>query len=385
MQIVEPRAGMSTTDQQGRVIPRALRRMLDLFHDWLKPRTAYPLGYVPALDGSRGLMTLGVLTAHTRMALFGGAMVYMDVFFAMSGYLITSLLIAEQRKHGSISLEKFYVRRLQRLYPALIAMLVVLVAASVALSSELRLRLTEAAVTFVYLSDYWRAFGGPGVYYTGHTWSLAVEEQFYLLWPLAFIFLTRRYGVSRAAAFVVFATAAAFALWRVWLTYDGASIARLYNSFDTRADALLGGCGLALLLDRVDLAAHPRASAILAGSLAPIAAFMVVLGFTADSNLRWYYYISPLFGTVPALIGIAGFVQPQRTFMHAVYELPAVVFCGRICYGLYIWHYPVFTVIADNLPYRYVSTLLIGWPITFALAIASYHLIERHFMRTRPL
>jgi peptidoglycan/LPS O-acetylase OafA/YrhL len=71
--------------------------------------------------------------------------------------------------------------------------------------------------------------------------------------------------------------------------------------------------------------------------------------------------------------------------MHTVYELPPVVFCGRICYGLYIWHYPVFAVIADNLPYRYVSTLLIGWPVTFALATASYYVIERHFMRTRPL
>ena len=111
----------------------------------------------------------------------------------------------------------------------------------------------------------------------------------------------------------------AFALWRVWLTYDGASITRLYNSFDTRADALLGGCGVALLLNRVDLAAHPRVSAILAGSLAPIAAFMVVLGFTANSNLRWYYYVSPLLGTLPALIAIAGLVQPQRTFVHALY------------------------------------------------------------------
>ena len=376
---------MLTTDQQGQAIPHARRRMLDFLHHWSRPRTTYPLGYLPALDGSRGLMTLGVMTAHTRMALFGGAMVYMDVFFAMSGYLITSLLIAEERKHGAISLRKFYVRRLQRLYPALIAMLIALVVVSVAFSTELRLRLIEAAVAFTYLTNYWTAFGGPGVYYTGHTWSLAVEEQFYLLWPVAFIFLTRRCAASRMAAFVVFGVAVAFALWRIWLTQDGASIVRLYNSFDTRADALLGGCGLALLLSRIDLGAYPRVSALLAGSLAPLAAFMVVLGFTADSNLRWYYYVSPLFGTLPALIAIAGFVQPQRTFMHAVYELPALVFCGRICYGLYIWHYPVFAVIVDNLPYRYVSTLLIGWPITFALAIASYYVIERHFMRTRPL
>jgi peptidoglycan/LPS O-acetylase OafA/YrhL len=217
MQIVESRTGMSTIDEQGQAIPRAPGRFVDFFRNWSTSRTTYPLGYVPALDGSRGLMTLGVLTAHTRMALFGGAMVYMDVFFAMSGYLITSLLIAEHGKHGSIDLKKFYVRRLRRLYPALIAMLAVLVAVSAVLSSDFHLRLTEAAVTFTYLSDYWRAFDGIGIYYTGHTWSLAVEEQFYLLWPVAFIFLIRRYGVSWAAVSIVFAAAAGFALWRIWL------------------------------------------------------------------------------------------------------------------------------------------------------------------------
>ena len=376
---------MSTVDQQGHAITRSLGNVVDFFRTWSTSRTAYPLGYLPALDGSRGLMTLGVLTAHTRMALFGGAMVYMDVFFVMSGYLITSLLIAEHDKHGTISLKKFYVRRLRRLYPALIGMLVVLLAVSAVWSTEFRLRLTEVAVTFAYLMDYWRAFGGDGAHYTGHTWSLAVEEQFYLLWPIAFIMLARRWGISWKSVTVIIAAAVGFAIWRIWLTYGGASIARLYNSFDTRADALLAGCAMALVLKLVDLAAYPRLSSVLASSLAPIAAFMLLLGFTADSNLRWYYYVSPLFGTIPGLIGIAALAQPRRTFMHSVYEHPAAVFCGRICYGLYVWHFPVFVVVSDNLAPRYVSTFLIGWPITFGLAIASYYLIERHFMRARPL
>lgn len=363
----------------------AFGRAADFFRNWLTSRTRYPLGYVAALDGSRGLLTLGVMTAHTHMALFGGAMVYMDVFFAMSGYLITSLLIAEHDKHGSINLRKFYVRRLRRLYPALASMLAVLIVVAAALSSEFNLRLTEAAIAFAYLTDYWRAFGGIGVYYTAHIWSLAVEEQFYLLWPLAFIVLVRRFKVSWASVGIIGAAAAGLALWRMWLTYDGASITRLYCSFDTRADALLGGCALALALKLVDLAAHPRICAALATSLAPIAIFMLVLGFTADWDVRWYYYVSPLFGAIPALVAIAGLMQPRRTFMHAVYELPGNVFCGRICYGLYIWHFPVFAVIGDNVRWRYMGIFLIGWPVTFALAIASYYLIEHHFMRNRPL
>ena len=113
---------------------------------------------------------------------------------------------------------------------------------------------------------------------------------------------------------------------------------------------------------------------------------MVVLGFTADSELALVLFcIAIIWHVIPALVGIAGLVQPQRTVMHTVYELPAAVFCGRICYGLYIWHFPVFMVISESFRPRYISTFLIGCPIAFALAISSYYLIERHFMRTRPL
>jgi peptidoglycan/LPS O-acetylase OafA/YrhL len=114
----------------------------------------YPLGYMAALDGARGFLTLGVLLAHTRMALFEGAMAYMDVFFTMSGYLITSLLIKDYEKRGKISLKNFYVRRFMRLYPALTAMILCLIAASLLFSPNFRDRLYEALVSWFYLMDY---------------------------------------------------------------------------------------------------------------------------------------------------------------------------------------------------------------------------------------
>ena len=163
---------------------------------------AYPLGYMASLDGARGLLTLGVLLAHTRMALFSGAMVYMDVFFTMSGFLITSLLIKDFQKRGRINLKNFYLRRFMRLYPALTAMVVVFLALSWNFSDRFEVLLTEALLSWLYLMDYWWALGQPPVYYTGHTWSLAVEEQFYLLWPLVFIGLLRVGGLTlRTAAF----------------------------------------------------------------------------------------------------------------------------------------------------------------------------------------
>jgi peptidoglycan/LPS O-acetylase OafA/YrhL len=363
----------------------ALGRLTQFFSNWSTSRAAYPLGYVPALDGIRGLMTIGVLLAHTRMALFGGAIVYMDVFFAMSGYLITSLLIADYQKSGCIRFKKFYLRRYLRLYPALIAMLLTMLCVALISSSGLRLRLIEIGVAFVYLTDYWRALGLPGVSYTGHLWSLAVEEQFYVLWPPLFALILRRLGISWPTVAIIGFGATGFALWRVWLTLHSTSVMYLYNALDMRADSLLIGCGMAVASKLVNPADYPRLSRLLALSLLPIFIAGVIVGLTLDWRMRWYYYVSPLFGAIPGAIMIAAVLQPKRNFMHRLYEHPVPVFCGRICYGLYVWHFPIFSVLRTDLQFNYLSVVLIGWPLVFVLAIASYYLIERHFMRVRAL
>lgn len=346
---------------------------------------AYPLGYLAALDGARGIMTLGVLCAHTRYLLMPGAIVFMDIFFTMSGYLITGLLISEYRKTGTIYFKAFYIRRLMRLYPALVAMLITLLIVAAFFSSEFGKRVIDAAVAFFYISNYWRAFNGTGLWYTTHTWSLSLEEQFYLLWPLTFFVLVRWMGLSWRIVGTLLALALGFWAWRIWLVYDGASIARLYNSFDTRADSLLIGAALAITLKLVDLSRHPRLCAVLAWSLLPLAIFGLWCGQNIHDNMRWYYYVSPFFGSIPGAIAIAAFAQPRRTFMNTFYELPVFVFCGRICYGLYIWHYPVFSLLRGEFQLPYIGVFLVGWPIAFAAAILSYYWIERPFMRARPL
>jgi len=121
----------------------------DSVRGWLErirgKEITYPLGYMAGLDGARGLLTLGVLLAHTRMALFSGAMVYMDVFFTMSGFLITSLLVKDFQKRGHISLKNFYLRRFMRLYPALTVMVVVFIALSWFLSDRFETLRAESA------------------------------------------------------------------------------------------------------------------------------------------------------------------------------------------------------------------------------------------------
>lgn len=354
------------------------------FRNWSTSQAAYPLGYSAGLDGVRGIMTLAVLGAHTRGLLFPGAVVFMDSFFAMSGYLITSILLKDYSKTGRIDFRKFYIRRFLRLFPALATMLIVLLLVAAVFSADFKMRLLDAAVSFFYISNYWRAFDGPGLWYTVHTWSLSVEEQFYVLWPITLLLLLRWIKVSWRTVAVILIAALGFALWRAWLTYSGASINRLYNAFDTRADALLIGCALAITLRLVDLDKYPRWSLVLSWSLVPLSIFGLIIALKVDHHMRWYYYIAPLLGAIPACIFTAGLLQKRRNVMHAVYEHPVPVFCGRICYGLYIWHYPIFSLMREH-NFAYITIFLIGWPIAFGLATASYYLIERHFMRVRPV
>jgi peptidoglycan/LPS O-acetylase OafA/YrhL len=375
---------MAVVDGESPDVSRQLWRE-NPFNSELTIRGDYPLGYVKSLDGIRGLMTLGVMAAHTRYMLLPGAVLFMDLFFVMSGYLITSLLIADYQKRGSIDFKKFYVRRFLRLYPALIGMLAVLLIVAALFSREFIMRCIDAAVAFLYISDYWRAFEGVGLWYTVHTWSLSIEEQFYLLWPIAFLLLLRRFELSWPVVACIVTAACAFALWRAWLAYDGATINRLYNSFDTRADALLIGCAVAVALKLVDLGQYPRVSAALVSSQLPLAlVFLFAANFVLESH-RWYYYASPFITSVLGAVGVAAMVQHRQSLARSFFELAPFVFCGRICYGLYIWHFPVFNLLRGEFQARYIIVFLVGWPIVFALAIASYFLIERRFMRARPI
>jgi peptidoglycan/LPS O-acetylase OafA/YrhL len=356
-----------------------------LLRRWSTSDRAYPLGYVHALDGGRGLMTLGVMAAHTRPALVPGASLFMDVFFVMSGYLITSLLINDYRKRGWIDFKKFYTRRFMRLYPALALMLFAVLCGALLFSSALKLRLIEATAALSYITNYWIVFGGPGVWYTPHTWSLSIEEQFYLLWPLAFALMLRWFDLSWRVVGITFCAAMAFALWRIWLTYTGGSIDHLHLGFDTRADDLLIGGALAVALKLVDIKDSPRLCKVLATSHLPLTLLLVAGAFFISDHDRSYYYAAPLAAGLGAALMIAALNQPNHLPLRPILEHPVPVFCGRICYGLYIWNYPIIALLRYDLELDYFRAFLIGWPLNFALAIGSYYLIERHFMKSRPL
>jgi peptidoglycan/LPS O-acetylase OafA/YrhL len=356
-------------------------RLKSSFGGWQISKSAYPLGYLASLDGMRGLMTLAILAAHTRLDVFKGAAILMDVFFAMSGYLITSILIADYKKNGRIDFGKFYYRRFTRLYPALVTMLLCFVAVCWLFSTEFSLRLTEALVGFFYLTDYWPILGGGAVKYTQHLWSLGVEEQFYLFWPLPFALLLRRFGMSWIVVAIVLAAAAAVVALRFYLLQHTTSYFDVYLPFHTRADSLLIGCALAIALKLVTLDDYPRLANVLAYSLLPLTILILIGIFTLNHMLLSYYYVCPLLGSLAGAIAVTAAVQSKRTFMHAFFEFPPFVFCGRICYGLYLWHFPILLMIGQTQNIKLV--VLVGWPLSLIMATLSYYLIERHFMRAR--
>ena len=218
------------------------------------PRKGATLGYLPALDGIRGVAMLGIMGVHAGVYLTAGGFFFLDAFFALSGFLITSLLIVEWRKRGTIKLGAFWARRARRLLPALLVMLIgvaIIYGVFVPAGTYPTLRGDALSALFYFANWHFIASGSDYFHMTGltspliHTWSLAVEEQFYLVWPLVFLGvmkLTRSLRVLLVVA-VVGALASAS---EMALLFNPTNINRLYFGTDTHAQSVFVGATFAL-------------------------------------------------------------------------------------------------------------------------------------------
>lgn len=340
----------------------------------------YPLGYRPALDGLRGTMTLGVMAAHVQESWCPGAFVYMDTFFIMSAYLITALLLKGWRREGRIGFGRFYYRRVLRLFPANYAMLAVFALAAWLFLDDFPGHLKQIAAAGLYVSNWTRAFEVPMPQFLGHTWSLSIEEQYYLLWPVLLAGLLRWSGLNARSVLMVTAAALAFALWRTWLTFDGASIPRLYNGTDTRADALLLGCALGMWLALPGVREHAGLQRWAARLALPCTLILLAAGYLLQWEMRGMYAGGSFLTSLVSTALVAALVLPRETLAHRLFALPPLVFLGRICYGLYLWHFPVYSVLRFGFGMDVAGVAGIGIPLTFAFATASYLWIERPFL-----
>jgi peptidoglycan/LPS O-acetylase OafA/YrhL len=280
-------------------------------------------------------------------------LVGVNLFFVLSGYLITGILVAELRDTGKVNLRRFYERRIRRLYPALIAMLIA-TGVLMAIQGTLMAYIGPALVSLFYVSDIAKA----AVYdlgYVGHTWSLAMEEQFYLLWPALLLFLPRRFLVPAVLVGIV----GAIALQLFLVGAQDNALAQFRP--DVRADAILWGCLIALVPVKV-----PRWAVLGA------AAGLVALAL----SFLWPYAIG--LSSILSAVVVAGTATVARPLSWA-----PLVRIGQISYGLYLWHAIPVGLFMDRTLAGDVPAMVAVVVITFALAFASERWIERPFRRPR--
>ena len=345
------------------------------------------LGYLPALDGIRALSLIAILLYHAGFGWARGGYLGVTVFFTLSGFLITGLLLRERDVRGRIDLRGFWGRRARRLVPAVLGLfaLVVILLASGALTGS-RSLVGDAAATGSWVAN-WRfifagqtyagLFGNPSPFQ--HMWSLAVEEQFYLLLPLTVLLVLGRNGRMRRGRLVavVVAAIAASVLLCAWL-YHPTSTTRSYFGTDTRmAEPLIGVLlALALVGGRGIRQLAPAARRILdAQSLLAVAALVLLMHRLGEYDARLYrggfLLTAILAGTV-----IAASTQSGSLIGRAL-SAPPLRAIGRVSYGGYVYHWPVFIWLSVQ------RTGLSAWPlfalrtgVTLVLATASYKLLE---------
>ncbi len=340
------------------------------------------ISHVAALDGLRGAAVLGVLFFHSDGLLPGGYL-GVDLFFVLSGYLITSLLVAEQARAGRIALGRFWIRRARRLLPALLALMpgIGLYAAVWAKHAELAPLRRDALATLGYVANwraiftnksYWDLFVAPSP--LEHTWSLAIEEQFYVLWPLVGVAALRR---SPRTLRVVSLTLALGSAALMALRFDPASTARVYLGTDTRASGMLFGAALATVLTPEQRAEGRRGRALDVAGLGALA-LLVCAWAKLDGQNPWLYRGGFVACELACLVLIACAVLRPHALLSRVFALPPLRAVGAVSYGVYLWHWPIFVVLT---PERvHVGALALGalrFALTFAVAGLSYRLLEQ--------
>ncbi|MBF6555136.1 MAG: acyltransferase [Acidimicrobiales bacterium] len=352
-----------------------------------------------ALDGIRALAVAAVLLYHGGISWMGGGLLGVDVFFVLSGFLITSLLCRELERSGTVRLGRFWAQRARRLLPALIITLLGVAAYALLLRDSVDVTAIrgDAVSTLLYVANWHFILADQGYFVQAaapspllHTWSLAVEEQYYLIWPLVALFVVRRWGI-RALAVTAAAGAVASAVVMVTLHAGGVSIDRLYYGTDTRAQALLvgsflgavgthGGSGFTILPARWSSTRRRRWLWTTVGALGGL--YLVWAWHALQGSNPFLYGGGFLLVAVAAGAVVTGCVTVQDSWLSRLLSVSALVFVGRISYGLYLYHWPLFLVI-DHAHTGLTGTglLVVRLGVTVAVATASFFLVEEPIRR----
>lgn len=336
--------------------------------------------YSASLDGVRGIAVIAVVLAHFGVPFIRRGGLGVDIFFTLSGFLITSILLHEHARTGDISFRNFYMRRLLRLLPALLFLLAVYGFCVLVLDKDLNRHFTDIALVLFYLANWASAAGlnRPGE--LGHTWSLSVEEQFYLLWPCVLYFLLNKWG--RRGLFCGGVVLAGLSMLETFSLAQSVPWWRLYYGSDTRAFTMLWGCCFAMMFhfwrEKVVL---PR----LLEAVLPLLtwggiAFMML---HSDSFLQEPDFFRGKIFIIPVLTCALLYqvVMPGFDLSKRILSAKVLVYFGKRSYGLYLWHYWIMNYWLMDISKESSPGIRILWALASLIVTElSYRYVELPFL-----
>lgn len=364
--------------------------------------------YIKGLDGIRAIAVIMVLAYHLKLALFKSGFLGVTVFFVLSGYLITGILISEVEEEGTIDLKNFWLRRIRRLVPAVMSMAVVIIFVSAVVN---RIIFTKGCKDFLAsvlgFNNWWQIFNKISYFEAAgvpspftHCWSLAIETQFYLIYPLILLGiykLVKSRGEGRAKRGLLFAgvtllLALISVILMIVLFDPQQDASRVYYGTDTRAFSLLFGALLAILWEYRMVPRRLSASVnMVLGSVSFAVLLVMTIAINGSSN--FWYRGGQFFGTILTVLMVYA-VSGRKTWLSRFLSNPVLKWMGDRSYSIYLWHYPIILLISKGIKASWWITL-IEIVLSVVLSELSYRFIEtpiRHgiigeylnILRSRP-
>lgn len=364
--------------------------------------------YITGLDGIRAIAVIMVLAYHLKLALFKSGFLGVTVFFVLSGYLITGILVSEVEEEGTIDLKNFWLRRIRRLVPAVMSMAVVIIFVSAVVN---RVIFTKGCKDFLAsvlgFNNWWQIFNKISYFEAAgvpspftHCWSLAIETQFYLIYPLILLGiykLVKSRGEGRAKRGLLFAgvtllLALISVILMIVLFDPQQDASRVYYGTDTRAFSLLFGALLAILWEYRMVPRRLSASVnMVLGSVSFAVLLVMTIAINGSSN--FWYRGGQFFGTILTVLMVYA-VSGRKTWLSRFLSNPVLKWIGDRSYSIYLWHYPIILLISKGIKASWWITL-IEIVLSVVLAELSYRFIEtpiRHgiigeylnILRSRP-
>ena len=347
--------------------------------------------YIPSLDGLRAFAVLAVIAYHMGMPWATGGLLGVTIFFVLSGYLITSLLVIEFQGTGRINLPDFWLRRIRRLFPAIVFSVVTIAVLCTIFDHALLTKLRpDVLPSLLFFNNWWQIFhnvsyfdalGSPSP--VTHFWSLAIEEQFYLIWPVL-LFIMMKLGVKKRVLSIMTLVLALLSAIDMAVLFDPhGDPSRVYYGTDTRAFSLLIGAWLAFVwpsnqlgaTDSVNISVRARRALDGVGILAFVGLVLMVAFCNGFSP--FLYYGGLVLCSILTAIVIAVLVHPA-SILSKFWGLPPFVWIGKRSYGIYLWHYPILLLMVPQNGFSETPwwMLLLALAVIFAISAFSYTFVE---------